>query len=88
MLAAGDGAVLIAGSGHVRTDRGVPIYLRARAASASIAALAPLEVREGWTRPEDYAAAFGGTLPFDWVWFTPGMGDGDPCARLRPPPAS
>jgi uncharacterized iron-regulated protein len=83
-----DGAVLIAGAAHVRTDRGVPAYLRARAPGASIAAVAVLEVREGWTRPRDYAAAYGGRLPFDWVWFTPRMGDGDPCARFRRPPAS
>jgi hypothetical protein len=48
--------------------------------------MAPLEVREGWTRPEQYGAAFdGGRLPFDWVWFTPRMEDDDPCARWPPP---
>lgn len=83
-----DGALLIAGSGHVRTDRGVPVYLRVRTPEASIAVLAPVEVREGWIRPDDYAAAFGGRLPFDWVWFTPRMGDADPCARPLRPPAS
>ena len=58
MLGAGqDGAVLIAGDGHVRDDRGVPIYLRAREPAASIATVAPIEVRDGWTRPEDYGAA-------------------------------
>lgn len=87
LQAALDGAVLIAGAAHVRTDRGVPAYLRARTPGASIAAVAALEVREGWTRPRDYAAAYGGRLPFDWVWFTPRMGDGDPCARFRRPPA-
>jgi uncharacterized iron-regulated protein len=83
MLAAErDGAVLIAGAGHVRTDRGVPVYLRARVPDASIAAVAPLEVRDGWTRPEQYGAAFDdGRLPFDWIWFTPRMSDADPCAR-------
>ena len=81
-----DGAILIAGAGHVRTDRGVPFYLRARATDAPIAAVAPVEVREGWTRPQQYGAAYeDGRLPFDWVWFTPRMDDGDPCARLRRP---
>jgi uncharacterized iron-regulated protein len=82
----GDGAVLIAGSGHVRGDRGVPFYLRIRAPGASIVTVAPLEVRDAWTRPEQYAAAYDdGRLPFDWVWFTPRVGDGgEPCARLRP----
>jgi uncharacterized iron-regulated protein len=82
-----DGAVLIAGTGHVRGDRGVPLYLRVRAPGASIATVAPLEVREGWTRPEQYGEAWDGGLPFDWVWFTPRMDDGDPCARLRKTPA-
>jgi uncharacterized iron-regulated protein len=80
---ASDGAVLIAGAGHVRTDRGVPLYLRARAPEASIAVLAPIEVRDAWTRPADYTAAYGGRLPFDWVWFTPRVGDRDPCASPR-----
>ncbi|HEU4371347.1 MAG TPA: ChaN family lipoprotein [Methylomirabilota bacterium] len=84
-----DGAVLIAGAGHVRGDRGVPLYLRARAPGATIATLAPLEVHEAWTKPEQYGETFGGgRLPFDWVWFTPRMDDGrgDPCARFKRPP--
>lgn len=81
-----DGAVLIAGAGHVRSDRGVPLYLRARAPHASIATVAPLEVREGWMEPAQYSGIFdNGRLPFDWVWFTPRMDDGDPCARLQRP---
>jgi uncharacterized iron-regulated protein len=86
LTAARDTAVLIAGNGHVRSDRGVPIYLRARAPETTIATLAPLEVRDGWTRPADYEAAVGGPLPYDWVWFTPRMDDVDPCARFRRPP--
>jgi uncharacterized iron-regulated protein len=78
----GDGAVLIAGTGHVRTDRGVPVYLRAREPGAGIAVVAPLEVRDEWRRPADYATALGGRFPYDWVWFTPRLDDVDPCARL------
>jgi uncharacterized iron-regulated protein len=84
--AARDGAVLIAGNGHVRTDRGVPSYLRAREPGAVIVAVAPLEVREGWAQPQDYAAAFEGRLPYDWVWFTPRLDDVDPCESFRRPP--
>jgi len=84
LLAGPDGAVLIAGLGHIRNDRGVPAYLRLQTPGATIATLAPLEVREGWTQPADYAAAYDGTLPFDWVWFTPRMDDEDPCAGFRP----
>jgi uncharacterized iron-regulated protein len=82
-----DGAVLIAGEGHTRLDRGVPAYLRAREPSATIASVAPMEVRDDWTRPLDYAASLGGTLPYDWLWFTPRMSDDDPCERFRRPPA-
>jgi uncharacterized iron-regulated protein len=88
LLAGADGAVLIAGIGHVRNDRGVPAYLRQRVPDATIATLAPLEVRTEWTQPSDYARVYGGTLPFDWVWFTPRMDDEDPCATFRRPPAS
>jgi uncharacterized iron-regulated protein len=83
LLAGPDGGVLIAGTGHIRNDRGVPFYLRLRAPDATIATLAPLEVQEGWTQPADYAAPYGGALPFDWVWFTPRMDDDDPCGRFR-----
>ena len=86
LTAARDTAVLIAGNGHVRSDRGVPIYLRARAPETTIATLAPLEVRDGWTRPADYEAAFGGPLPYDWVWFTPRVVDVDPCDSFRRSP--
>jgi uncharacterized iron-regulated protein len=85
MTSARDGAVLIAGAGHVRTDRGVPVYLRTRDPGARIAVVAPLEVRDEWRQPADYAGP-GGRLPYDWVWFTPRMEDVDPCARFRRPP--
>ena len=85
LLAGADGGVLIAGVGHIRNDHGVPAYLRLRAPGATIATLAPMEVREGWTEPARYAATFDGALPFDWVWFTPRMDDEDPCARFRAP---
>ena len=70
----------------MRNDRGVPSYLRAREPRATIATLAPLEVRDEWTRPADYEAALGGPLPYDWVWFTPRTDDVDPCARFRRSP--
>ncbi|HEU5197890.1 MAG TPA: ChaN family lipoprotein, partial [Methylomirabilota bacterium] len=81
-----DGGVLIAGNGHVRADHGVPMYLAVRVPGAAIVAVAPLEVREGLTKPEDYAAQYGGALPFDFVWFTPRMDYKDPCAGFPAPP--
>lgn len=79
-----DGAVLIAGAGHVRNDRGVPAYLRARLHGTSVASVAFVEVRDGWTAPADYAARFGaGSLPFGYVWFTERADDADPCETFR-----
>src|SRR6266516_170373 len=72
LAAQGDGAVLVAGSGHARTDRAVPSYLAREAPDRSRAAVAFLEVSEGRRTPADYAEAFGpGGLPFDYVVFTP-----------------
>lgn len=84
LTAAGDGAILIAGTGHVRQDRGVPIYIRARQPTATIATVAFVEVHAKATTPGDYATRFGATsLPFDYVWFTPRMDDNDPCETFR-----
>jgi uncharacterized iron-regulated protein len=84
VAAAGDGAILIAGAGHVRTDRGVPIYLTARAPGAAIASVGFLEVDAARTAPADYGERFGATrLPFDYVWFTKPADEVDHCARFR-----
>jgi len=79
-----DGAVLIAGVGHVRTDYGVPRGLRLLAPEARVVSVAFLEVADGWAAPADYAARFGATrLPFDYLWFTARADNVDHCARLR-----
>ena len=84
-----DGAVLIAGAGHVRIDHGVPRALATLAPEARVASIALLEVADGWTAPRDYAARFGAErLPFDYVWFTTRANDADPCASLRPSPTT
>jgi len=75
-----NGAVLITGAGHVRTDRGVPASLRLRRPDATVASLAFLEVDRGRAAPAHYA-----DLPYDYVWFTPGTDDTDPCERFRAP---
>lgn len=84
LSADGDGAVLIAGAGHVRRDRGVPAYLALAAPGATVASLVFVEVDDARTAPADYGARFGGGLPFDYVWFTPRVDDVDPCERFRP----
>lgn len=76
------GGVLIAGNGHVRSDRGAPALLRRR--KSAVVAVAFVEVRAEWARPDDYAGAFGALrLPFDYVWFTPRASDADHCAEVR-----
>lgn len=82
----GDGAVLIAGTGHVAHDHGVPVQLAARAPDARVVSVAFVEVREGVTDPfaPDVANAADETLDaFDVVWFTPRLDDDDPCAKYR-----
>lgn len=75
-----DSAILIAGDGHVRADRGVPWHLRKLAPDASIVTVGILEVVAGEAAPAAYAEAFGAaTLPYDFVWFTPRVDDKDPC---------
>ncbi|OAB56503.1 hypothetical protein AY599_26625 [Leptolyngbya valderiana BDU 20041] len=73
-----DGAVLIAGKGHTRPDRGVPWFLRQRAPDLAHLAIAYVEVREGVTQ----AAAYGDLGDHDLVWFTPRLDDVDPCERF------
>lgn len=77
LAAGGEGAVLIAGNGHVRNDRGVPLHLGARAPERSVATLAFIEVDAKRSSPRDYE------LPFDFVWFTPRVDDIDHCERMR-----
>lgn len=69
---AGPGSVLIAGTGHTRTDRGVPLYL-----DGAVKVVAFREVIAGETDPASYGE------PADYVWFTPRVEDVDPCETFR-----
>lgn len=81
-------AVVIAGNGHARSDRGVPALLR-RALGITAVSVGLLEVEAALTEPSRYAESFGTTrLPFDYVWFTPRQNDEDHCAKLRPSQAA
>ncbi len=85
LVAREGGAVLIAGIGHVRTDWGVPVYLATRMPESQVTSVAFLEVGSGETEPAAYAPAFGGgSLPFDYIWFTPRVDDLDPCEKFSP----
>jgi uncharacterized iron-regulated protein len=74
------GGVLIAGNGHVRKDRGVPWYLARLRPAARTVSVGLLEVQDEMRAPAP-------DLPYDYVWFTPRVDDGDPCeahdAELR-----
>lgn len=76
-------AVLIAGFGHTRRDFGVPRLLALLDEEAGVLSLGMLEVRGGAVAVADYAEVFGGSLPFDFVWFTPRVSNDDPCETFR-----
>lgn len=85
MASAGErGAILVAGKGHVRTDRGVPWVLAKDAPARAATAVAFTEVDPEIREPAGYAKEWGdGPLPFDFVVFTPGAERDDPCESLR-----
>jgi uncharacterized iron-regulated protein len=68
-------SVLIAGAGHARRDRGVPLYL----ADHDVVSIAFMEVEAGKSTPEDYFDGFATPASFDYVWFTPRAEREDPC---------
>lgn len=79
-----DGALLITGAGHARTDRGVPARLARRAPELPVRSLAFVEVSPEAREPLDYAPSdSAGTLPYDFVWFTPATEREDPCAMFQ-----
>ena len=73
------GALLIAGAGHARLDRGAPSYLssagREKVLSIGFVEVSPDEA----LRPSAYAGIY------DVVWFTPRAVREDPCAGLKLP---
>jgi uncharacterized iron-regulated protein len=73
----GDGAILIAGNGHTRADRGVGRYLEPERRVLSVGIM---EVVDGETDPAAYVAGYA---PFDVVLFTPAVESPDRCAELR-----
>jgi uncharacterized iron-regulated protein len=78
------GAVLVTGTGHARTDRGVPALVAKDAPGRRVLSVAFTEVEEGEVDPaayrDDGAAA---PAPFDFLVFTPRARREDPCAAMR-----
>lgn len=79
--APGGRTVLIAGNGHVRRDRGVPLYI----SRGNAVVVGFVEVLPAAFAPGEYLAggSFAGTGSYDYVWFTPRFVREDPCAALR-----
>ncbi|NIQ15928.1 MAG: hypothetical protein GTO02_16500, partial [Candidatus Dadabacteria bacterium] len=72
--------VLIAGSGHVRSDHGVPMYLHQAEKNAKVISIALYEVNEHFSEINDYAKRWeDGIFPFGYVWFTAVAEREDPC---------
>src|SRR5262245_880959 len=81
-IATRDGAVLIAGAGHARSDRGVPWALAAHAPTPSVLAVAFVEVRKDVLDPAGHGRD---AAAYDAVWFTPRVDDRDPCESFPMP---
>jgi uncharacterized iron-regulated protein len=72
------GTVLIAGIGHVRRDRGVPLYI----GGGAVVSIAFVEVQDGKGTPRDYFDGFATPASFDYLWFTPRAEREDPCKGM------
>jgi uncharacterized iron-regulated protein len=71
------GAVLIAGNGHVRNDRGVPWTLAQLHAQGDVVSIALEEVQDDVRSPGGY------DIHADFAFFTPRASDEDPCVKFR-----
>ena len=77
-------AILLAGNGHVRTDRGVPAYLRQRAPDRKVVSVMLIEVEDGKTDPQAYVPRDPDGKPVaDYIVLTPRQQRPDPCEAMR-----
>lgn len=72
--------VLIAGAGHGRIDRGVPVFVETAAPGLSVVSVAFVEVQDGET---DWRAYAGPRPRHDYLWFTAAQPRPDPCIAFR-----
>ena len=79
------GALLVAGAGHARRDRGVPRFLARQLGArgsgcgrAAILSVGLVEVEAGAEDVPSYEPE-----RFDFLWFTPRVDEVDPCAKFR-----
>lgn len=87
MLAAGERnekVFLLAGNGHVRSDRGVPWHLRNRKPDARVLTIMLVEVEDGRKDERSYVPTGpDGTPAADLIIFTPRAARPDPCEKMR-----
>ncbi len=77
-----DGAILIAGSGHVRQDRGVPWYIRQ--SGHKMVSVVMAEAERGVDDPlQLISQAPQGYLIADYIWITPRTERPDPCEQFK-----
>lgn len=78
------GAVLFAGNGHVRSDRGVPLHLKLQAPGKPALSVMLVEVDAGKTQPDAYVPSSPDGKPAaDYLIFTPRVERKDPCIEMR-----
>lgn len=80
----GNAMVLIAGSGHIRNDRAVPMFLKNEDKNSKTVSIAWLEVDNEAKTVEQYMDHWKDReIPFDFAWFTPQVDRPDPCEEMR-----
>ncbi|MBP0615163.1 ChaN family lipoprotein [Jiella mangrovi] len=79
----GDKAVLIAGAGHVRDDRGVPSIIKRNDPEAQTLSVRMMEVADEDGDLADYGLTAEAPAPYDFTIFTPRADVDDPCEALR-----
>jgi uncharacterized iron-regulated protein len=86
--ASADGAILIAGNGHVRADVGVPVYLHApalRDAAARSISIGFVEVRPDERHADSVRELVADHPGLDYLWLTDAVAREDPCAGIVAP---
>jgi len=77
-------AILVAGTGHARTDRAVPWYIRHRAPEKKVVSVMFVEVDNERADEESYIPRDPDGQPAaDFIVFTQPAERGDPCAKMR-----
>lgn len=77
-----DGSILIAGNGHVRTDRAAPWYLRGEQINSSSVMIVEAS-KDAETALDLIPFDPSNKATADYIWITPAATRTDPCEKLR-----